>query len=377
MTDPAFSICIPNYNYANYIGDTIQSVLNQTYPHYEIVVVDNASTDNSVEVIESFRSEKIRLFQNQYNVGFAPNLDRVASRAKNPYLIMLSSDDLMRPTALEEYARVIKNLGEHAERSLVFSEIDVIDSQGRATDKVERQRFFTQAPDPELSKRFPFSEADIFCGLSVFRETLPCSSVPGPFCSTMYSRKLYEQVSGYSSMNHIGPDAHFVYKVLLLNGPVVFVNKNLFAYRIHDTNQLSQDRRKVTIKLPIDRYLFTLQYSDQELASAGLKREHLIEVFINKICIRAGISELRRGSTYQAFRFFMFGFASYPGTMLLNWRTYPFSMLLMCGPIGSVFARLGYRLYAKFLASEVNQPKWKNLKPETRPLSEPPRMFAK
>src|SRR5512142_3007624 len=102
MDRPAFSICIPNFNYARYIGETIKSVLDQTYPNYEIVVVDNASTDNSVEIVRSFGSDRIRLFQNEYNVGFAPNLDRAAMRALHPYIIMLSSDDLMRPTALEE-----------------------------------------------------------------------------------------------------------------------------------------------------------------------------------------------------------------------------------------------------------------------------------
>ena len=47
-----FSVCIPNYNYAAYIERTIRSVLAQTYPHYEIVVVDNASTDDSAKVVE-------------------------------------------------------------------------------------------------------------------------------------------------------------------------------------------------------------------------------------------------------------------------------------------------------------------------------------
>ena len=72
--NPNFSICIPNYNYGKYIGDTIQSVLNQTYQNFEIIIVDNASTDDSIEIIKSFKDKRIKLFLNKYNIGFAPNL---------------------------------------------------------------------------------------------------------------------------------------------------------------------------------------------------------------------------------------------------------------------------------------------------------------
>ena len=61
---PSFSICIPNYNYAQYIGQTIESVLNQTYQNFEIIVVDNASTDNSVEVVKAFIDPRIKLYKN-------------------------------------------------------------------------------------------------------------------------------------------------------------------------------------------------------------------------------------------------------------------------------------------------------------------------
>ena len=61
MTNISFSICIPNFNYAQYIGETIQSVLDQTYQNFEIIIADNASTDNSVEVVQSFDDNRIRL----------------------------------------------------------------------------------------------------------------------------------------------------------------------------------------------------------------------------------------------------------------------------------------------------------------------------
>lgn len=345
MPKPVFSICIPNYNYANYIGQTIQSVLDQTYPDYEIVVVDNASTDNSIQVVELFHSERIRLFRNEYNVGFAPNLDRAATQARNPFIIMLSSDDLMRPTALEEYARIIERLNDAAEHALIVSAIDVIDGQGQFIERHTRQDYYDLAPESEMTARFSDPAVEAFQGLTVFRQVFPRMSVPGHFCSTLYSHRLYERVGGYSSLNHIGPDAHFAYKVLLQNATVVFVNKPLFAYRVHRSNQLAQDRKRSTIKLPIDRYLFSLQYSDEELARAGVKRDEIIHFLIDDTCLKGGLAELRLGSNYQAFRFLMFGLASYPGVTLRNWKAYGLAMLLMCGPAGSPIAKFLYRHY--------------------------------
>ena len=71
-----FSICIPNYNYANYIGKTIQSVLSQSYSNFEIIVADNASNDDSVKVVKSFNDNRVIISENNYNIAFSPNLDK-------------------------------------------------------------------------------------------------------------------------------------------------------------------------------------------------------------------------------------------------------------------------------------------------------------
>ena len=94
-----FSICIPNYNYGRYLGRTIQSVLDQQGADFELLVSDNASPDNSVDVVQSFADPSHRLQINACNVGFAGNLDKAAGMASNELMIMLSSDDLMRPGA--------------------------------------------------------------------------------------------------------------------------------------------------------------------------------------------------------------------------------------------------------------------------------------
>ena len=125
-----FSICIPNYNYADYIGITIQSVLNQSYSNFEIIVADNASEDNSIAVVKSFNDDRISILVNNYNVGFSPNLDKATQGAKGDYIILLSSDDIMNPGALEEYAKIIYNHKGDENDLVMMSACDIIDSHG-------------------------------------------------------------------------------------------------------------------------------------------------------------------------------------------------------------------------------------------------------
>ena len=344
-----FSICIPNYNYEKYLGETIQSVLEQTYPDLEIVVMDNASTDRSIELVRSFKDTRIRLFSNQSNVGFAPNLDRAAANASNPFVIMLSSDDLMRPTALEEYARLLKILGPNAENVLLVSSIDLINGQGVLIGRRDRQTYYQLEPEQTLTSLFNDPQIEGFRGLKVFKAAYPRMSVPGHFCTTLFSKKLYDRVGGYSSIHPIGPDAHLAYKILLLDAPVIFVNRPLFAYRIHSENQVGKSRGSKTLKVPINTYLFSIEYSDDDLAHANVKRDEIVNFLVNNTCILGALEEMRLGSSYQAFRYLMFALSSAPGKTLRNPKAYGVALLLSLGFFGPSAARLLHRIYKYFI----------------------------
>ena len=85
--DLFFSICIPNYNYSKYIEETINSVLDQDFENYEIIVVDNDSTDESWEIIKRYSDhKKVKIFKNNFNIGFAPNLQKVTEKARGKFM---------------------------------------------------------------------------------------------------------------------------------------------------------------------------------------------------------------------------------------------------------------------------------------------------
>ena len=104
------SIVTASYNYAQYIGETIQSVLNQTYSDWELVIVDDCSSDNSVEVIKSFKDDRIKLFVNERNLGLKGTVKRGIELAQGDWVVFLESDDVITPDYLEKKAKIVQNL---------------------------------------------------------------------------------------------------------------------------------------------------------------------------------------------------------------------------------------------------------------------------
>jgi glycosyltransferase involved in cell wall biosynthesis len=105
---PRFSVLIPTYNREKHVRQTIDSVLAQTFRNFELIVVDDGSTDQTPALLQSYGA-RVRTLQ-QANQGPEVARNRAASLAQGEYLVMLDSDDLLMPCALETYDRVIQAL---------------------------------------------------------------------------------------------------------------------------------------------------------------------------------------------------------------------------------------------------------------------------
>ena len=347
MTQPAFSICIPNYNYANYVGETIQSVLDQTCQDFEIIVADNASTDGSVAVVENIRDDRIRLVLNQYNIGFAPNLQRASESARGKYMLMLSSDDRMRPDALETYRQVLLDLGETAQRCILFADVLTIDGHGRnLSGPVPQPAYYRELPG--LKHSLPNgTEYDLYDGWDVLKTVTQRLCAAGPFLSMLYPRAMFEAVEGYNSVHLTDPDTHFAHKLLALGSHVVWVRQTLFDYRVHQNNQLSLQKSQSSIKKPIDKYLYTLEISDHLLDKLGLERQDLIEAFIYRYCVNESLHYLAHGNYAQAWKGLMFGLTVYPSAVLRTPRACALAALLATGPLAAPATRLARNIFRR------------------------------
>ena len=191
MQDPSqwkISVVIPNYNNAPYLAQCIESVLNQTYVAMEIVVIDDASTDPSMEIIRRYASsdDRIRVIANDQQLGISRNRHKGIMETTSYWLTTLDSDDYYCDSRkIEAEMTLIRRfVEERGEEVCAFSNIIVVDEKGEFVAK--------QWPDEKVE------EGDIFRG--IFSRS---SMIPRDF---IFSRKQYLQAGGYDPQFNLYED---------------------------------------------------------------------------------------------------------------------------------------------------------------------------
>jgi glycosyltransferase involved in cell wall biosynthesis len=159
---PLVSICVPNYNNASYIEQAIQSALNQTYEKVEVIVVDNLSTDNSWEIINSIHHPKLSKYQNNENIGMVGNFRKALEYSLGEYITFLCSDDLLNENAI---SKSIALYNKNPNLSFVFGNIEYSGTRIGSTNYKFKQ-IFTSGEWTKLSlskaKNFAFLTGTIF-----------------------------------------------------------------------------------------------------------------------------------------------------------------------------------------------------------------------
>ncbi|AMO54714.1 hypothetical protein GZ77_24075 [Endozoicomonas montiporae] len=126
-----FSIVIPAYNYAHFLPETVESILQQTYSHYEIIIVNDGSTDNTDEVVHELISQhpnKTIKYLVQENAGLSATRNNGANIARGDYLFFLDSDDKLLPDALDSLHKTIR---QHPEAGFIIGRYYSVDNAGK------------------------------------------------------------------------------------------------------------------------------------------------------------------------------------------------------------------------------------------------------
>lgn len=142
MSKPTISVVLPTYNRAEIISIAIKSVLNQTYKNFELIVMDNASTDNTAAVVQSFKDKRIKYVKNRVNLGYPRNLKKGFELSKGTYIFTLSDDDIIVHT--DSFATIVKEMDKSnagfGEMGLMYYESDY--NRPSFLDHVETKEFF-------------------------------------------------------------------------------------------------------------------------------------------------------------------------------------------------------------------------------------------
>ena len=124
------SIIMPSYNTSQYIAETIQSVIDQSYQNWELIIVDDCSTDNTDYVVSKINDQRIIFLKNKKNSGAAVSRNRALREAKGKWIAFLDSDDLWKSDKLEKQIQFMKKNN----YSFSYTNYEEIDVHGNDTN---------------------------------------------------------------------------------------------------------------------------------------------------------------------------------------------------------------------------------------------------
>jgi len=211
-SNPKITVYITNHNYGQFIEQSIESVLNQTMHDYEILVIDDGSTDNSREVIEKYmENEKIRIIFQQ-NKGLNVTNNIAMRTAQGKYLMRLDADDYLDPNALLVLSNALES---DSQLGMVFPDYYNVDARGNILS---------------IEKRHDFSS-----DVKLFDQ-------PAHGACTMIRRDFLMQLNGYNE-NYECQDGYELWIKFIDHFKVSNINTPLFYYRQHGKNLTSNESR--------------------------------------------------------------------------------------------------------------------------------------
>ena len=210
MNDRSLTITVlmPVYNGSRYLAEAIESILNQTFTDFEFLIIDDASKDNSLDIIKSYDDSRIRLVENDHNLGQTATLNKGIKIAKGKYIARLDQDDLSLPKRLEKQ---VKYLEDNPNICVVGSWWENIDENNRTLKTV----------------RLPIQAVECGFWLFIYGEQ------PVGHPCVMFRATEIISLGGYNEIYNIAQDADLWLRASANNLQFANIPEVLLSYRIH------------------------------------------------------------------------------------------------------------------------------------------------
>jgi len=229
LEEPLVSVIVPLYNHEKYIRRAIESVCKQTYPFWELIIIDDGSTDRSYEAAEKLHDKRIRLLT-QENAGAHRAINRGLELAQGEYLAVLNSDDLYEKKRLEIMVRYMQ---EHPQTGFACSYLTVINEKGRKLGvKKGWKNMEPWLPEhPQLSLQDPYD----------FKKNLFMANFTSTTSNFFFRRSLYEKIGGMRNLR-FAHDWDFALRAAEA-AECTLIEQPLMRYRVHGSNTISSNRK--------------------------------------------------------------------------------------------------------------------------------------
>lgn len=213
------SVIIPTFNRAHYLKQTIDSVLNQSYDDFEIVVVDNASTDGTLKLMQEYEAiQKVRYFRNPINMGMVFSWRRaVYELANGDWFMILSDDDYLIQL---DYLRIAANL------ISTVPELNLVYSDGYLLSEESGEKTLLDLPF-----------AGVVSGIDIFTSRGQVKPQDFTLCNVLFKSQLARRFNSFSNPDNLSCDTE-LFLLSCLCGEVGVIKGPSTVYRIHSNNLL-------------------------------------------------------------------------------------------------------------------------------------------
>jgi len=212
------TVSMPAYNCGKYIKRTIESVLQQKGVAFELIIIDDASTDNTLEVINSFNDERIRLFRNAENKGIGFCHNKVIENSRAPFISHVDSDDIVLPGAFRKMLDKIKSSDDIGQVHCYYF---TVDEKGQITREAFRNR--RKYVLGNIRENMDYKEALLVKGSA--------------FCCGLrtYKKAIFSVIGKFNEEIKCGEDYEMALRIID-KFKIKLVPEFLYAYRMHDKN---------------------------------------------------------------------------------------------------------------------------------------------
>lgn len=212
---PLVSVLVPTYNRAHTLRQALDSVFSQSFADFEVIVVDDASTDSTSALLSSYSDPRLRVYRNPTNLGQAGNAARCLSLATAPYVHFLYSDDFFLPGCL---ARKVAAIDAAPDIALVFAATQIIAPDGR----------------PLLLRR-PFRTDRVLDGATLARRSFRVKNIYGEPSNVLFRRDLVARLGSYAPDLSYSVDWELWIR-LSCQARVAYLATPFTAFRISDSS---------------------------------------------------------------------------------------------------------------------------------------------